>query len=137
MRFLINYLRNAALAFVMLLLSTGAVAVDDTIEITVSNGGFTSPDYKFKVGGSEINVTTYEFVRGSKYTFVGGDSSLSNHPFFVSDQGRLRASSSFNITSTRAYSCRGITSVPASIKFREIIDVLLRASYEHDQHVQN
>jgi hypothetical protein len=137
MRFLIN-LRNAALAFVvLLLLSTGAVAVDDTIEITVSNGGFTFPYYKFKVGGSTIDVAAYEFVRASKYKFVGGDSSLSNHPFFVSDQGRLRASSSFNITSTRAYSCRGITSVPASIKFREIIDVLLRASYEHDQHVQN
>ena len=51
MRFLIN-LRNAALAFVTLLLSTGAVAVDDTIEITVSNGGFTFPYYKFKVGAS-------------------------------------------------------------------------------------
>ena len=103
MRFLIN-LRNAALAFVMLLLlSTGAVAVDDTIEITVSNGGFTSPYYKFKVGGSEINVATYEFVRGSKYKFVGEGAGLSVYPFFISDQGRLTASSSFNITSTKAY----------------------------------
>ena len=86
MRFLIN-LRNAALAFVTLLLSTGAVAVDDTIEITVSNGGFTFPYYKFKVGGSTIDVAAYEFVRGSKYKFVGGDGGLSVYP--LSDSVKL------------------------------------------------
>ena len=102
MRFLIN-LRNAALLLVtLLLLSTGVVAIDDTIVITVSNGGFSYPYYKFTVGSSTLDVATYEFVRGSKYRFVGGDSSLSNHPFFVSDQGRLTPSSSFSITSTKA-----------------------------------
>ena len=106
MRLLIN-LRNAALAFVMLLLlSTGAVAVDDTIVIMVSAAKSWYPQkfyYKFTVGGSEINVATYEFVRGSKYKFVGEGAGLSVFPFFVSDQGRLTASSSFNITSTKAY----------------------------------
>lgn len=61
MRLLIN-LRNAALAFVMyLLLSTGAVAVDDTIVIMVSVVKY-YPQwprkfyYKFTVGGSVIDV---------------------------------------------------------------------------------
>ena len=61
MRLLIN-LRNAALAFVMyLLLSTGAVAVDDTIVIMVSVVKYYPQwprkfNYKFTVGGSVIDV---------------------------------------------------------------------------------
>lgn len=50
-----------------------------------------------------MDVESYEFIPGSQYRFVGGASLDDNHPFFISDQGRLTASSSFDITSTKAY----------------------------------
>jgi hypothetical protein len=71
------------------------------IVITASNGGYISPYFNFEVDGSALDVESYEFIPGSKYKFVGG-SSIDDHPFFVSDQGRLTASS-FDITSTKAY----------------------------------
>jgi hypothetical protein len=62
------------------------------IEIIVSNGRFDAPYYTFTVGGSPIDIASYEFIRGQTYKFVyTGDST---HPFFINN------ASSFPITST-------------------------------------
>jgi hypothetical protein len=73
------------------------------IEITVSGGDFSSPYFNFEVDDDNMDVESYEFIPGSKYKFVGGPSLSSFHPFFISDLGRETASSSFVITSTKAY----------------------------------
>jgi plastocyanin len=78
------------------------------------------PIYTFTVGGSALDVTTYEFIPGSKYKFVGGSTLNTNHPFFISDQGRLTASSSFDITSRKAYNT-GIK-VGESLEFQLPLD---------------
>jgi hypothetical protein len=67
-----------------------------------------------------LDVTTYEFIPGSIYKFVGGPSLSPNHPFFISDLGRVTASSSFVITSTKAYNT-GIE-VGESLEFQLPLD---------------
>jgi hypothetical protein len=57
------------------------------------------PYYEFLIDGSSIDVSTYQFFRGRRYTF----SKLDNpHPFFVSDQG-VMTESTFTITSQSTF----------------------------------
>jgi hypothetical protein len=73
------------------------------IEIIVRGGSFTSPFFGFQIDGNSIDVSSYEFVRGNRYRFVDGGARGSGHPFFISDQGRLTAST-FPITSRGTFS---------------------------------
>jgi hypothetical protein len=82
----------------------------------VTGGSFDYPYYGFQIiGGNPIDVASYEFIRGTSYRFVDGGASNSGHPFFISDQGRLTAST-FTITSTGTFS----TGIPAggSLQFQ-------------------
>jgi hypothetical protein len=65
-------------------------------------GNFTSPFYGFRIGVNSIDVSSYEFVRGNRYRFVDNGANGSGHPFFISDRGRLTAST-FTIKSTGTF----------------------------------
>jgi hypothetical protein len=73
------------------------------IEIIVGGGSFISPFFDFQIDGNSIDVSSYEFVRGNRYRFVDDGARGSGHPFFISDQGRLTAST-FTITSIGTFS---------------------------------
>jgi len=73
------------------------------IEIIVGGGSFISPFFGFRISGNSIDVSSYEFVRGNRYKFVDEGARGSGHPFFISDQGRLTAST-FTIASTGTFS---------------------------------
>jgi hypothetical protein len=72
------------------------------VEITVSGGSFTFPYYTFRDSGRKTVPSSYSddlllLVPGSTYRFINGGVSGS-HPFFISDIGRLEAST-FDIVS--------------------------------------
>jgi hypothetical protein len=71
------------------------------IEITVSTGTFTYPYYTFIIDGSVIDISAYDLIPGGHYKFVR-QPLVTTHPFFISDNGRVTASS-FTISSTKAF----------------------------------
>ena len=68
----------------------------------MSASSFSFPYYGFQIGGNPVDISSYQFIRGNRYRFVDGRASGSGHPFFISDQGRVTAST-FAVTSTGTF----------------------------------
>ena len=74
----------------------------EVIEIVVTGGLLEFPYYSFQVEGNPMIVSSYKFIRGNHYKFVDRGTRASAYPFFMSDQGRVTAST-FPINSTGNY----------------------------------